>query len=188
MNSIITAIVLAIIGQPAPVFVAKDVKGAEVSLADQKGKVVVLEWVNFGCPFVKKHYSGGNLPKLQETYTGKDVVWISICSNKKDNPRYLDDAGLAERAEKEGWKGTHLINDANGKLGRMYGAKVTPQLFIIDEKGVLVYDGAIDSKATTKVADIATADPLFKNALDAVLAGEEVTGAKNKPYGCGVKY
>lgn len=188
MNSLIAAAVLAIIGQSAPVFDTKDVKGNEVSLASLKGKVVVLEWNRFECPFVKKHYVSGNIPKLQATYTDKGVVWITISSTAEGKSGYLDDAAFAERAAKEGNKATYIVNDADGKIGRAYGAKVTPQMYIINQEGILVYDGAIDSKATAKAADIETADPLFANALDAVLSGKEVSNAKNKPYGCGVKY
>lgn len=190
MKPLVTAIVaaLAAIGQPAPDFTAKTVKGESVTLADFKGKVVVLEWTNFECPFVKKHYSSGNLPKLQETYTAKGVVWLTVNSAAEGKQGFLDPAKMAERAAKEGNKASHILMDTDGKIGKAYGAKVTPHLFIINKDGVLAYDGAIDSKATTKTEDIATADPLFSNALDAVLAGKEVAMAKNQPYGCGVKY
>lgn len=184
----IAAAALAVIGQPAPDFTAKNVKGESVSLADYKGKVVVLEWANFDCPFVKKHYASGNLPKLQETYTSKGVVWLTVNSAAEGKGGYLEPAKMAERATKEGNKATHFLMDTDGKVGKAYGAKVTPHLFIIGKDGKLVYDGAIDSKATTDQADIATADKLFANALDAVLADKPVTNAKNQPYGCGVKY
>jgi alkyl hydroperoxide reductase subunit AhpC len=176
------------INQPAPDFTAKNVKGESVSLAGFKGKVVVLEWVNFGCPFVKKHYSGANLPELQKTYTGKDVVWLSINSSAEGKQGYMAPAKMAEEAAKQGNKASHFILDTDGKVGKAYDAKVTPHMFIIGKDGKLVYDGALDSKASTDAADVATADKLFVNALDATLAGKEVANAKNKPYGCGVKY
>jgi hypothetical protein len=176
------------INQPAPDFTAKNAKGGSVSLADLKGKVVVLEWVNFGCPFVKKHYSGGNMPELQKTYTGKDVVWLTINSAAEGKQGYMEPSKMAEEAVKQGNQASHFIMDTDGKVGKAYDAKVTPHMFIISKDGKLVYDGAIDSKATTDAADVATADKLFVNALDAVLAGKEVANAKNKPYGCGVKY
>ena len=190
MKPLVTAIVaaLAAIGQPAPDFTAKSVKGESVSLSDFKDKVVVLEWVNFGCPFVKKHYASGNMPKLQQTYTDKGVVWLSINSSAKGKQGYLEPAEMADLAAENGSKASHFLMDTDGKIGRIYGAKVTPQMYIIDQGGTLVYDGAIDSKATTDAKDITTAEPLFANALDAVLAGKSVPNAKNKPYGCGVKY
>jgi peroxiredoxin len=187
---LITAIAAAMlsISHAAPEFTAQNVKGETVSLADFKGKVVVLEWITFGCPFVSKHYKSGNMPSLQETYTAKDVVWLTINSSGKGKSGYHEPAKMAEIAAKEGNKASHFLMDTDGKIGKAYGAKVTPHMFIIGKDGKLAYDGAIDSKASAKVEDVATADKLFANALDAVLAGTEVPAAKNKPYGCGVKY
>lgn len=187
--AVVVAAALAIIGQPAPSFSAKDIKGEQVSLSDFKGKVVVLEWNNFDCPFVKKQYQkSGHMPKLQETYKGKDVVWLTINSSAEGKQGFLDPEKGYGRVAEEGSKATHYLIDTDGKIGKAYGAKVTPHMFIINKEGVLVYDGAIDSKATPNPDDIGSADPLFRNALDAVLAGKEVSNAKNKPYGCGVKY
>ncbi len=190
MKPLIAAVVMAVaaIGKPAPDFTAENLKGESVSLAEFKDKVVVLEWVNFECPFVKKHYSSSNLPKLQETYAAKDVIWLTISSAAKGKQGYLEASEMAERAAKEGNKASHFLLDPDGKIGKSYGAKVTPHLFIIGKDGLLKYDGAIDSIASTKTEDIGTADKLFANALDAVIAGKEVTNPKNKPYGCGVKY
>ncbi len=193
ISSIVGAIGLvaaygAEINQPAPDFTAKNAKGESVSLADFKGKVVVLEWVRFDCPFVKKHYSSGNMPTLQANYTGKDVVWLSVNSSAPGKPGHHEPAALAALAAKEGNKASHVLIDADGKVGKAYDAKVTPHLFIINKDGKLAYNGAIDSKDSTKPEDVATADKLFANALDAVLAGKVVSNAKNKPYGCGVKY
>lgn len=176
------------IGQPAPDFTATNLKGEEVSLSSLKGKVVVLEWVNFDCPFVKKHYASGNLPKLQETYTAKEVVWLTVNSSAEGKQGYLEPSKMAERAEKEGNKATHFLMDTSGAVGKAYDAKVTPHLFIICKEGSLVYNGAIDSKASTKAEDVATAEKWFADALDAVLEGKEAPNAMNKPYGCGVKY
>lgn len=193
MKSLLIAIfaaatAVAAIGQPAPDFTAQNLNGESVSLADYKGKVVVLEWTNFECPFVKKHYSSGNLPKLQETYTAKGVVWLTINTGAMGKQGVFEPAEMVARAAKEGNKATQFLRDPDGKIGKSYGAKVTPQLYIIHKDGTLAYDGAIDSKATADVKDIETADPLFANALDAVLAGKEVSQPKTKPYGCGVKY
>lgn len=175
-------------GDAAPAFTVKNVKGEEVSLAKQKGKVVVLEWVNYECPFVKKHYGSGNIPKLQEKYTGKDVVWITVNSAAEGQQGYLPADELAARSEKEGNKASQIVLDTDGAIGKAYGAKTTPQLVVIDKEGKLAYNGAIDSKATTEAADIASADSYISLALDAVLAGKTVDKAKTQPYGCGVKY
>jgi len=175
------------VGKPAPAFTATNVKGESVSLADLKGKVVVLEWINFECPFVKKHYSG-NLQKLQETFTAKDVVWISVNSAAEGNQGYLEGSKLAAAVAEKGNKATEILVDSSGEVGKAYDAKTTPQLYIINKEGTLVYNGAIDSLPTTDVSDIEKAEPLFANALNAVLEGKTVENATNKPYGCGVKY
>lgn len=175
-------------GAAAPAFEGTNLKSETVSLSSLKGKVVVLEWANFDCPFVKKHYSSGNMPKLQEEYTGKGVVWITVNSSAEGKQGYLPAAEMAARAEKEGNKASHFLIDSSGTIGKAYSAAVTPHMIIINAEGKVAYNGAMDSKATPKAEDIAEADPLFKNALDAVLSGKEVTNAKNKPYGCGVKY
>lgn len=175
-------------GDAAPGFTVKNVKGEEVSLADFKDKVVVLEWINYDCPFVKKHYGSGNMPKLQQTYTGKDVVWISVNSSAEGQQGYLPPSDLAARSTKEGNKASQIVLDTDGTVGKAYGAMTTPHMIVIDQDGKVAYNGAIDSKATTEVADIETADSYVSAALDAVLAGEAVETAKTKPYGCGVKY
>jgi hypothetical protein len=175
-------------GDAAPAFTVKNVKGEEVSLAKQKGKVVVLEWVNYECPFVKKHYGSGNIPKLQEKYTGKDVVWITVNSAAEGQQGYLPADELAARSAKEGNKASQIVLDTDGTVGKAYGAKTTPQLVVIDKEGKIAYNGAIDSKATTEAADIASADSYISAALDSVLAGKTVDKAKTQPYGCGVKY
>jgi alkyl hydroperoxide reductase subunit AhpC len=176
------------IGKPAPQFIAKNVKGEAVSLADLKGKTVVLEWVNYGCPFVKKHYASGNMPALQKAYTAKGVVWLSINSSAEGKQGHLEPAKMIEENTKQGNVASHFLMDTDGAVGKAYGAKVTPHMFIIDASGNLAYDGAMDSMATTETADVATADKLFVNALNALLDGKAVANAKNKPYGCGVKY
>lgn len=176
------------IGESAPAFTGKTLAGENVSLSDFKGKTVVLEWVNFGCPFVKKHYASGNMGKLQEKYTGKDVVWLTICSSAEGKQGYLEPEAQAKKAKEMGNKASHFIADTDGVIGKAYGAKVTPHMFVINPQGELVYDGAMDSIKSTDVEDIEKAEPLLANAVDAVLDGKAVENAKNKPYGCGVKY
>ena len=176
------------VGKPAPAFTAKSAKGTEISLANYKDKVVVLEWVNFDCPFVKKHYASKNMQALQAAYTVKGVIWLTINSSAEGKQGHLTAEKFVEKATAEGGKATELLLDADGKVGKAYDAKVTPHMMIISKDGNLAYSGAIDSTASTKAEDVAAADKLFANALDAVLAGKEVTNASNKPYGCGVKY
>jgi peroxiredoxin len=175
------------VGAAAPAFSAKDANGKEVSLASLKGKVVVLEWNNFGCPFVVKHYGSGNMQKLQETYTGKGVVWLTVNSAKESNGTYLAPAAALEQTAKNGWKGSHYLIDSTGTVGKAYDAKTTPHMYVINKEGVLVYNGAMDSKATTKAEDISSSDNYVAKALDATLEGKPVATGKTEPYGCGVK-
>lgn len=176
------------VGKAAPAFTAKDTKGQEHSLSDFKDKVVVLEWINHECPFVTKHYSSKNMQKLQADYTAKGVIWLSVNSSAEGKQGYLEASKLGEKVEAAGSKATATIVDTDGTVGKAYDAKVTPHMMIITKDGTLTYSGAIDSKRSAAAADIESADPLFANALDAVLAGKEVPNAKNAPYGCGVKY
>jgi peroxiredoxin len=176
------------VGKAAPAFSAKDAKGEEVSLEKLKGKVVVLEWVNHGCPFVVKHYGSKNMQKLQETYTGKGVVWITINSGSKASGSFTDNETFLKMSADKGSKASHLIADESGTIGKAYLAKTTPHMYVIDADGVLVYNGAIDSKKSTDEADIAGAENYVSKALDEVLAGKPVSQAKTEPYGCSVKY
>jgi glutathione peroxidase-family protein len=184
----VTSSFAAEVGKAAPAFTAKTAKSTEVSLSDYKDKVVVLEWVNFDCPFVKKHYSSKNMQNLQAAYTEKGVIWLTVNSSAEGKQGYLEASKLAEKTESEGSKATEILVDTDGKVGKAYDAKVTPHMMIITKDGTLAYSGAIDSNSSTKPEDIETADKLFANALDAVLEGKEVPNATNKPYGCGVKY
>lgn len=177
------------VGKQAPAFEGKTLTGESISLSDYKGKVVVLEWTNFDCPFVKKHYSGSaNMTKLQEKYAAQDVVWITVCSSAEGQQGHSPPEAQAKRATKEGNKARHFIDDSSGVIGKAYGAAVTPHMFVICREGNLVYQGAIDSMATTDVNDIKNAEPLLANAIDATLTGQPVRNATNRPYGCGVKY
>ena len=176
------------VGSAAPDFSLTDAKGKTHSLSQYKGKYVVLEWFNPECPFVKKHYGSGNMQKLQDEYTGKGVVWFSIDSSAPGSEGNLS----PEQAEKvtTTWKTKHtaLLLDPEGKAGRVYGAKNTPHMFVINPEGKVIYEGAIDSKASPNPADIPSSTNYVKVALDESLAGKPVTTANTKPYGCSVKY
>lgn len=176
------------VGKPAPAFTLKDLSGKSVSLADFKGKVVVLEWVNYGCPFVQKHYASGNMPKLQQDAAAKGVVWLTINSSAAGNQGYHPPEEMAGIASKQGNKAAHFLMDTGGTVGRAYDAKVTPHMFVIAKDGALAYDGAIDSKATPDQQDIKGAENYVTAAIEALLAGKPVATTKTKPYGCGVKY
>jgi len=176
------------VGTTAPDFSLTDAKGETHSPSQYKGKYVVLEWFNPECPFVKKHYGTGNMQKLQEEYTSKGVVWLTIDSNAPGSEGNLS----ADAAGKvvTGWKTrqTALLLDPEGKAGRAYGAKNTPNMVVINPEGKIVYEGAIDSKATPNPADIPNSTNYVKVALDESLAGKPVTTSTTKPYGCSVKY
>jgi peroxiredoxin len=176
------------IGNAAPSFSAPDTKGKTHSLADFKGKYVVLEWFNPECPFVKKHYGAGNMQKLQKEFTDKGVVWLSVDSSASGKEGNLTpEQGEKKMAE---WKtqSTALLLDEDGKVGRAYGAKNTPHMFIINPEGKLIYEGAIDSKASANPDDIASSTNYVKAALDDSLAGKPVGTPTTRPYGCSVKY
>lgn len=175
-------------GDEAPAFTLTSTSGEAVSLSDFEGKPVVLEWINYDCPFVKKHYASGNMPELQEKYTGKDVVWLSINSSAEGKQGYLPPEKLAERSEKEGNKASAILLDPEGTVGKAYGAKTTPHLYVIDKEGKLAFMGGIDDKPTTDISDIDGATNYVAAALEALMAGKEVKVTKVKPYGCGVKY
>ncbi len=179
----------ATIGQPAPAFELKDTSGKTVKLSDFKGKHVVLEWTNPGCPFVQKHYGAQNMQLLQKDYTAKDVVWLSVNSTAKSAGDYLEPSALNAKLVKE-WSATPtaVLMDESGTAGRAYGAKTTPHMYVIDPAGKLVYAGGIDDKRTANPADIKTAKNFVKAALSESLAGKPVSTPTATPYGCSVKY
>ena len=176
------------IDEPAPDFTLMDSNGKEHSLSDFKGKYVVLEWVNFGCPFVKKHYNSENMQNLQKKYTGKDVVWLSICSSAEGKQGYFEGDELNGKLKDKGASMTAYLVDESGEVGHMYNAKTTPHMYIVNPEGVLVYAGGIDDKPSTDVDDIEGAVNYVSNALDALMAGKTVKHKVTKPYGCSVKY
>jgi peroxiredoxin len=178
----------ATVGQPAPAFTATDTSGKRVSLADYKGKHVVLEWVNPGCPYVVKHYSSANMQGTQKEATAKGVVWLAINSTAADHSDYKAPAALAQWMQSQKAAASATLIDADGKVGRAYAARTTPHMYIVDPQGVLVYAGGIDNKPSSNPADIATATNHVKVALAETLAGKPVSTASTRPYGCSVKY
>jgi peroxiredoxin len=183
-----SALANATVGQPAPAFTLKDASGKTVSLADFKGKHVVLEWVNPGCPFVVKHYSGGNMQATQSGATAKGAVWLAVNSTATDARDYREPAAMQAWMQQQKAAATATLMDADGKMGRAYGARTTPHMFIINPAGLVVYAGAIDSIASANAADIPKATNHVNAALAESLAGKPVTVASTRPYGCSVKY
>lgn len=178
----------ATVGEPAPNFTLPDTDGEEHSLDEYEGKYVVLEWLNFGCPFVGKHYGSGNMQQLQETYTDKGVVWLSIVSSAEGKQGYYPPEEMKTQKEKHNGNMSAILLDPSGEVGKAYGAKVTPHMYVISPEGELLYKGGIDDKPTTDEADIEGAENYVRNALDQAMNGEEVDPKTAQPYGCTVKY
>jgi len=183
-----SALANATVGQPAPAFSAVDTSGKTVSLADFKGRHVVLEWVNPGCPFVRKHYDSANMLFKDKGATDKGVVWLAINTTATDAGDYLKPAAMAEWMSKQRAAASATLMDSDGKVGRAYGARTTPHMYVINAKGTLVYAGAIDSKASANPADIPSSTNHINVALAESLAGKPVSVASTRPYGCSVKY
>lgn len=177
----------ASIGQPAPAFSVPDVTGRMTKLSDFKGRPVVLEWLNPGCPFVRKHYQG-NMQALQREFTGRGVAWLSIKSTDMASHDYLPAPALAQWVEAQQASPTAVLIDEDGIAGRAMGARVTPHMFIIDTQGVLVYAGAIDSIASFRVSDINRATNFVRQGLNELLAGQRVSAPITQPYGCSIKF
>lgn len=176
------------VGTAAPDFSLSDAKGKTHSLTEHKGKYVVLEWFNPECPFVKKHYGSGNMQKLQEEYTGKGVVWLTIDSSAPGLEGNLTPEQAQKTMAELKTKQTALLLDPDGKAGQLYGAKNTPFMVVINPEGKIVYEGAIDSKASPNPADIPNSTNYVKVALDETMAGKPVSTPSSRPYGCSVKY
>jgi peroxiredoxin len=176
------------VGKEAPDFILTDTNGKTHHLSDYKGKYVVLEWYQPDCPFVRKHYNSGNMQALQKEYVSKGVVWLSIDSSAAGQEGNYPPDRLNQIATKTGSTRTALLLDADGKVGHLYGAKTTPDMYIINPQGILVYQGAIDDKPSTDLGDVRTAKNYVKTALNAVMAGQSVATTSTRPYGCSVKY
>lgn len=176
------------VGKPAPDFTLTDVNGKQHSLSQYKGKFVVLEWVNYDCPFVQKFYNSGEMQKMQKEYTGKGVVWLSICSSAAGKQGNFTPDQIKARSKNLGASMTAYLIDDKGVVGKMYGAKTTPAMFILDPQGTLIYSGAMDSIPSTNTADISKAENYVRDALDAAMDGKPVITRVTKSYGCSVKY
>lgn len=176
------------VGSAAPDFSISDSKGKTQSVSQYKGKYVVLEWFNPECPFVKKHYGGGNMQKLQQEFTGKGVVWLSVDSSAPGKEGNLTPEQAEKKVAELKMHSTALLLDPDGKAGQTYGAKNTPHMFVINPEGKLIYAGAIDSKATPNPADIPAATNYVKTALNEAMAGKTISTPSSRPYGCSVKY
>ncbi|HXZ80062.1 MAG TPA: redoxin domain-containing protein [Terriglobales bacterium] len=176
------------VGDPAPNFTATDSNGKTEQLSAYKGKFVVLEWHNQGCPFTQKHYTSHNMQNLQKEWTGKGVVWFTVISSAPGKQGYVtadeENAYLKQMAASP----TAVLLDPNGAVGHLYDAKTTPHMFIINPDGVLIYNGAIDDKASTDASDIPTSKNYVEAALQEATTGKPVSNPTSRPYGCSVKY
>jgi len=175
-------------GSKALDFTLKDTTGQSHSLSDFKGKTVVLEWTNADCPFVKKHYDSGNMQKIQKQLTDDGAVWLQIVSSAEGSQGYVTPEKGEKLRKDQKMNSTAMLIDADGKVGKMYGAKTTPHMYIIDEEGMLVYQGAIDDKASTSASDIPDSKNYVLTAYESIKADKPVAEGTTKPYGCGVKY
>jgi peroxiredoxin len=176
------------IGQPAPDFTGKDSKGNPVRLNQYRGKTVVLEWTNADCPYTQKHYASGNMQSVQALAQKNGVVWLTVISSAPGKQGYVNGPAADALTQSRGAVPSAVLLDPSGTLGRMYDAKTTPHLFVIDKNGALQYMGGIDSLATTDISDIPHAEPYLKEAMLAVAQGSPVAHPVTKPYGCSIKY
>jgi peroxiredoxin len=177
----------ASVGQPAPNFSTVDTSGKTRKLSDYKGKLVVLEWTNPGCPFVQKHYSG-NMQALQKEFTAKGVVWLAINSTETESGDYLTLAKLSSWMGAKQAQPSATLMDVSGQIGQLYGARTTPHMYIVSPQGRLIYAGGIDSIPSAQVDDIKTATNYVRQGLNEALTGKALSMASTRPYGCSVKY
>jgi peroxiredoxin len=176
------------INQLAPDFAAQDSKGNSVNLAEFRGKTVVLEWTNADCPFTRKHYSSGNMQSVQQLAQQNGIVWLTIVSSAPGKQGYVNGPAADELTESRHAAPTAVLLDPTGTVARLYSAKTTPHMFVIDKRGTVQYMGGIDSIATPDADDIAHAEPYLKEAMLAVASGQKPPHAVTKPYGCSIKY
>jgi hypothetical protein len=186
---IFTIVALAVKpGDPAPGFMAVDSNGKQQKLSDYKGKYVVLEWHNQGCPYTKKHYESGNMQRLQKEWTGKGVIWLTVISSAPGKQGFVTPAQENDYLKQMNAAPTAVLMDPAGTLGHLYDAKTTPDMYIIDPKGTLIYHGAIDDRPTPDQKDLQGAKNYVETALTEATSGKPVAEAATRPYGCSVKY
>ncbi|HYE91226.1 MAG TPA: thioredoxin family protein [Terriglobales bacterium] len=179
----------ATVGQPAPAFALASANGGPaVSLADQRGKLVVLEWTNHDCPYVRKHYETRNMQRLQNDATGQGIVWLTVISSAPGTQGHVSAAQANELTKSRGAAPTAVLFDPTGVVGKAYGATVTPHMYVVNKDGVLVYAGAIDDRPTSRRSDVDGAQNYVRAALDAVAAGQPVKTPLTRAYGCSIKY
>ncbi|GAB5469622.1 MAG: thioredoxin family protein [Rhodospirillales bacterium] len=188
-STVAAALAAPAVDQPAPGFTAVTAKGETLALEDLRGKTVVLEWTNHGCPFVRKHYKSGNMQTLQKDATAEgDVVWLQVISSGPGRQGHVDGAEAQTLNAKRGAVPSETLMDPEGVLGQAYAARVTPHMYIIDPEGVLRYQGGIDSIASADPADIPAATNYVREAMAALSAGEAVPNPVTRAYGCSIHY
>jgi len=185
---VLSTALAARVGDRAPDFTATDSTGKVHKLSEYAGKYVVLEWHNRGCPYTAKHYDSGNMQRLQREWTARGIIWLTVISSAPGQQGYVTAADENAFVKQSNAASTAVLLDPTGALGHLYDAKTTPQMFIIDPRGTLIYNGAIDDRATTDVADINGAKNYVSLALGEALAGKPVSNPSTRPYGCSVKY
>jgi hypothetical protein len=176
------------VGEPAPEFTATDTNGKVHKLSEYQGKFVVLEWTNRGCPYTQKHYNSGNMQRLQREWTGRGVIWLTVISSAPGKQGYVTASEENAYLQQADAAPTAVLLDPAGTLGHLYDAKTTPHIFIINPKGTLIYNGAIDDRPTTDLADVNGAKNYVSIALEESASGKPVSNPTTRPYGCSVKY
>jgi len=176
------------VGERAPDFTATDSNGKVHKLSEYAGKYVVLEWTNRGCPYTQKHYDSGNMQRLQKEWTGRGVIWLTVISSAPGKQGYVTAADENSYVKEVNAAPTAVLLDPTGALGHLYDAKTTPHMYIVNPQGTLIYNGAIDDRATTDVADVNGAKNYVSLALGEAMGGKAVSAPATRPYGCSVKY
>jgi peroxiredoxin len=176
------------VGAPAPAFTGTSIVAQDISLAQYQGKYVVLQWHNKDCPYVRAHYDSGNMQKLQKEWTGKGIIWLTIISSAARKQGHVDAKGAEADVLDTGAAPTATILDPAGTIGRAYRAQTTPHMFVIDPQGTLIYDGAIDNRATTSKANVGGSINYVSLALTEAMVGKPLSHPTSRPYGCTVKY
>jgi hypothetical protein len=176
------------VGEPGPDFAATDTNGKVHKLSEYRGQFVVLEWTNRGCPYTQKHYNSGNMQRLQREWTGKGVIWLTIISSAPGTQGYVTAPEENAYLKEVNAAPTAVLLDPTGAVGQLYDAKTTPHMFIINSQGTLIYNGAIDDRPTTDLADVNGAKNYVSVSLEEATSGKPVTDATTRPYGCSVKY